>query len=96
MKTSTRVIILLATVWSMGAALPAAAVVSEPFAGEHYREREGISADEAASIVRGSYGGRVVSVKASGNGGWKVRVLLDGGRVKTVNVDSSGSIRSSD
>lgn len=96
MKRRARVLILLVAVSSMGAALPAVAVVSEPYGAELYREREGISADEAASIVRSSYGGRVVSVKAAGNGGWKVRVLLDGGRVKTVNVDSSGSIRSSD
>lgn len=55
----------------------------------------GISADEAAAIVRRRYDGRVISVSPvnGGKGGYKVRVLLDGGRVKTVHVDKSGRIR---
>ena len=55
-------------------------------------ENNGISADQAASIVKRAYDGRVVSVKQEGNG-YKVRVLLDGGRVKTVSVDSRGNVR---
>jgi hypothetical protein len=61
-------------------------------------EREGISSGQAAAIARGAYNGQVVSVQSvgkSGDGGWKVRVLLDGGRVKTVHVDSRGAIRGS-
>jgi uncharacterized membrane protein YkoI len=58
-----------------------------------------ISSEQAAAIVRGRYDGRVVAVQPIGRGGedgYKVRVLLDGGRVKTVHVDSRGSIRGSD
>jgi hypothetical protein len=55
----------------------------------------GISADEATAIVRRKYDGRVISVTPvnGGKGGYKVRVLLDGGRVKTVHVDKNGRIR---
>ena len=55
-----------------------------------------ISLEEATDIVRRAYGGRVLSASpASKNGkkGYQVRVLLDGGRVKTVFVDSNGSVR---
>jgi hypothetical protein len=50
-----------------------------------------LSAEQASSIVRSAYGGRVVSVKSSGNG-YNVRVLLDGGRVKNVYVDGNGGL----
>ena len=56
---------------------------------------KGISLEEATNIVRRAYGGRVLSATpATQNGkrGYKVRVLLDGGRVKTVFVDSNGSV----
>jgi len=55
-----------------------------------------ITQEQAAAIAHRAYDGRVVSVEKNGQGGWKVRVLLDGGRVKTVNVDSHGAIRGSD
>ena len=58
----------------------------------------GISAEQAASVVRRAYDGRVVSVKPEGKSGqrvYKVRVLLDGGRVKTVQVDSNGNLSES-
>lgn len=60
------------------------------------RGNGGISSGQAASIARGAYGGRVVSVQPGGDGGYKVRLLLDGGRVKTVRVDGGGSVRGSD
>jgi uncharacterized membrane protein YkoI len=60
------------------------------------RGSAGISSGQAASIARGAYGGRVVSVQSGGDGGYKVRLLLDGGRVKTVRVDGRGSVRGSD
>jgi hypothetical protein len=50
-----------------------------------------LSAEQASSIVRRAYGGRVVSVKSSGDG-YSVRVLLDGGRVKNVYVDRNGGL----
>jgi len=57
-------------------------------------DNNGISAEQAAAVVSRAYGGRVVSVKPEGNG-YKVRVLLDGGRVKTVQVDSRGHVSDS-
>jgi hypothetical protein len=50
-----------------------------------------LSAEQASSIVRRAYGGRVVSVKSAGDG-YSVRVLLDGGRIKNVYVDGSGGL----
>jgi uncharacterized membrane protein YkoI len=86
-----------------------AAVSPSASARDRDREREreeqqdratpAIGADQAAAIVRGRYDGRVVSVQPvgrGGEGGWTVRVLLDGGRVKTVQVDERGAIRGSD
>jgi uncharacterized membrane protein YkoI len=61
---------------------------------DHGSENDGISADQAASIVKRAYDGRVVSVKQEGDG-YKVRVVLDGGRVKNVSVDSRGKLRES-
>ena len=55
----------------------------------------GVSAEQAAAIVRRAYDGRVVSVKPEGDV-YKVRVLLDGGRVKTVQVDAHGNLSDSD
>jgi len=84
----------------LAAVLTAALTLTCPPAGAerggHDRgsENDGISADQAASIVKRAYDGRVVSVKQEGNG-YKVRVLLDGGRVKTVSVDSRGNLRES-
>jgi hypothetical protein len=57
-------------------------------------DNNGISAEQAAAVVSRAYGGRVVSVKPEGNG-YKVRVLLEGGRVKTVQVDSRGHVSDS-
>lgn len=62
-----------------------------------------VSAAQAASRVRQLHGGRVLSVSPARRGdslGYRVRVLVDGGRVKTVYVRSgqasapSGSDRS--
>jgi uncharacterized membrane protein YkoI len=57
-------------------------------------QTSGMSAEQAASIVQRAYGGRIVSVKPAG-GGYNVRVLLDGGRVKTVQVDANGRLHES-
>src|SRR5262245_55313552 len=70
------------------------------FAAPHmFAQAEGIGSGEAAERVRAMYGGRVISVTPAnrrGTQGYTVRVLVDGGRVKTVFVDSRGSIRGSD
>ncbi len=60
-----------------------------------FAKSDSISLEEATRIVRRAYGGRVLSAtpaKQNGKSGYKVRVLLDGGRVKTVFVDSNGSV----
>ena len=61
-----------------------------------FAKSDSISLEEATEIVRRAYGGRVLSASpATQNGkrGYKIRVLLDGGRVKTVFVDSNGAVR---
>jgi hypothetical protein len=69
------------------------------FAAPHaYAQEGGIGSGEAAERVRALYGGRVISVTPANRGGtqgYTVRVDV-GGRVKTVFVDSRGSIRGSD
>lgn len=45
---------------------------------------------EAAQIAKSRYGGKVLSVRKSGNG-WQVKLLLDDGRVKMVFVEGSGA-----
>ena len=50
-----------------------------------------LSLEEAADRVQGAYGGRVVAaqpVRAGGHEGFRIRVLLDDGRVITVFVDA--------
>lgn len=73
-----------APVWSDGQALAA----DQPRA----RQASGISADRAAELARQATGGRVLSVRASGEG-FEVKVLLDDGRVRNVRVDANGSVR---
>ncbi len=54
----------------------------------------GVSASQAANAARGKVGGRVISVKPKKGGqGYRVRMLVEGGRVVTVNVDSKGRVK---
>ena len=55
----------------------------------------GISPREAAAIARRQHHqGRVLSVKPNQSiKGYRVRMLVDGGRVVTVNVDGKGRVR---
>jgi ribosomal protein L21E len=53
-----------------------------------------LAAEQASAMVQSRYGGRVVAVKSAGDG-YNVRVLLDGGRVKTVNVAANGRMSES-
>jgi len=62
--------------------------------GQSEQTSGGMSAEQAASLVQRAYGGRIVSVKPAGNG-YNVRVLLAGGRVKTVLVDANGRLSES-
>lgn len=45
---------------------------------------------QAANIAKARHGGKVLSVTKSGKG-WRVKLLLDSGRVKMVYVDGAGS-----
>jgi hypothetical protein len=56
----------------------------------------GISLEQATNMVRRETGGRVLSAAPTDRGGYEVRVLVDGKRVKNVYVDSDGRIRSRD
>ncbi len=56
-------------------------------------QADGISRDEAARIAKRATGGRVLGVKRKGNS-YKVKVLLEGERVRIVHVDArTGQIR---
>lgn len=52
-------------------------------------QRGGISAGEAAEIARRQYGGEVLKVSRAGNG-YRIKLLLPSGTVKTVYIDASG------
>ncbi len=53
-----------------------------------------ISRDRAAEIARDATGGRVLSVELEGGKSYRVKLLLDGERVRTVYVDArSGAVR---
>lgn len=74
-------------------------VGSPVYADEHKNRSNGqslvaeISPDRAASIARSATGGRVLKVERQGNV-YRVRVLLDGERVRNVTVDAvTGKIR---
>lgn len=95
---SVRLLIRLAAAFTVVCVLAAAPV--PVLAGGHGNndsqsgQSSGMSAEQAASIVVRAYGGRVVSVKPAGDG-YNVRVLLDGGRVKTVQVSANGRLSES-
>ena len=80
----------------MRASLVLMLCLSWPLGALAHDDDQGITQEQAAAIAHRAYDGRVVSVEKNGQGGWKVRVLLDGGRVKTVHVDSRGAIKGSD
>ena len=69
------------------------AEVIHPVQFETLAREGGISMQKATAIVRQVTGGRVVSASPSKNGGFKVRVVLEGGRVKTYKVDRNGRIK---
>jgi hypothetical protein len=89
------VIMLIAGLWLSApvcAARPATSAVGARLA----QAQPGMSADEAAALVRATSGGRILGVRAA-NGArgpvFHVKVLLDGGRVRVYVVDAvSGSI----
>lgn len=58
--------------------------------------KDGVSLDEAVSIVRKRYGGRVINARTRNDNGRKVhviKILSDEGRVREVRVDAdSGNL----
>lgn len=87
---------LAVTLASLLLASPAGAAVGGRLEHVVWAKSDAISLEEATEIVRRAYGGRVLSatpVTKNGKRGYQIRVLLDGGRVKTVFVDSNGSVQ---
>jgi uncharacterized membrane protein YkoI len=71
---------------------PAAASAKQPAVDVRIAQADvNIAPRQAASIARGATNGRVLSVKLSrsGNPFYRVKVLLAGGRVRTVLVDAT-------
>lgn len=68
-----------------GDAVPASNLVQQP----------AISVEQATAIARRETSGRVLSATPvdGGNRGYRVRVLLEGGRVTTVVIDRTGGVR---
>lgn len=59
-----------------------------------FAEPTGVSAKEAAGLARDRVGGKLISIKPNRKqGGYNVRLLVEGGRVVKVSVDPSGRIR---
>ena len=54
--------------------------------------RNDMSAEQATTLVRQQTGGRVLSATPV-EGGYRVRVLVDGGRVTTLHVTNGGRIQ---
>jgi hypothetical protein len=66
---------------------------TSPVLAQQLAQQPGLSMLEATAIVRRATRGRVVSASPTKNGGYKVRVVLDGGRVKTYKVDRNGRMK---
>ena len=68
-----------------GSAVPPSNLVQQP----------AISVEQATAIARLETSGRVLSATPieDGNRGYRVRVLLEGGRVTTVVIDRKGGVR---
>lgn len=83
---------------SLTTAPPAAAEARNglPRAAADSRAEQNISASQAAAIVQRRFGGRVVDVDSYRRGGrliYRVRLLQDEGRMRTIQVDGqSGDI----
>ena len=62
-------------------------------ANNYFSDQAGVSSRQAASAARNKVGGKVISVKPRKNGkGYRVRLLVEGGRVVTVQVDATGRV----
>jgi ribosomal protein L34 len=69
-------------------------VVGASQANNYVNDHGSSQARRAAVAARSHVGGRVISVKPEKrNSGYRVRMLVDGGRVVTVEVDAKGRVR---
>lgn len=79
--------------WTVSASAEPAAAVVEPPAGQGRRQGSSrrISLDEAATMVRERFGGRVIraeTLRTDERLVHRIRILQDSGRVRTVDVDA--------
>jgi len=91
-----RTVLLVLLFAALPPAQTAAAGLDRVYLVDNSAESESVTADRAAEIVRRQTGGRVLSVERRGNGRpvYRVKVLLDGQRVRYVVVDArSGRVR---
>ncbi len=88
----TMKVFLAAAIIALGALTSAANNRDVPMQTRSFAEAKAITAQKATAAVRRATGGRVVSATPTKNGGFKVRVLLQGGRVKTYIVDRHGNV----
>lgn len=88
-------VLLLLLALCAGWGLPGAALGAERVeAVKRLAAQPGITAESAAGIARRETSGRVLSITPinAGQGGYRIRLLLDGGRVTTVVVDPRGGL----
>ncbi len=84
---------------SLGSAQVATAEIThlaaaQSSASNYVGNQPGVSKSQAAAAARSEVGGRVISVKPrKGSQGYRVRMLVEGGRVVTVNVDGKGRVK---
>ena len=95
-QRARRALVLLA-VTALLAALPGVQAQAARAASPADVRLFAMSIEEAADQVRGAYGGQVIAAspaRAGGREGYRIRVILDDGRVITVFVDAeSGTMR---
>ncbi|MBV1905798.1 MAG: hypothetical protein KUG75_06950 [Pseudomonadales bacterium] len=85
-----RLLLIVTCFWMV---VPLQAEIFEPVISRVIMQKSTISMQQATAIVRRATGGRIVSASPTKDGGFKVRVVLDGGRVKTYKVDRNGNMK---
>ena len=92
-----RRLMLASAVFAVGLSAPTAQGAVESMAAKGLAAERSETLADAIDLVRGETGGRVLSVTPLADreksAGYRVRLLLDGGRVTTVEIDDSGDLR---
>ena len=88
-------ILLVLFMFAVNGAVPAAHGAEKTPATTRFSSQPLMTAERAAGVARRETGGRVLSVTPleGGHRGFRVRLLLDGGRVTTVLVGPGGGVR---